>query len=136
MPFLQQVRERRDELEREASLVAYLDMGPQNLREVYVPEAGGEAIGVGEVDVVEEVPGREYGSGDRALLDVHVKGIGHDATVRKACLPPHPHALVEPVEHVGAVAVPALEREIDTEGSGVLTAFSYPSCAHRPSTSR
>src|SRR5215213_12038019 len=75
--------------------------------------------------MVQEVSEGADGRWDRALLDVHVKGIGHDAAVRKACLPPHPGALVEPVEHVGAIAVPALQREVDTEGGGVLADFSY-----------
>ena len=55
MPCPQLVRERRDELEREAPLVAHLNECLQDFREIYVPQAGGEAIGVGEVDVVEKV---------------------------------------------------------------------------------
>src|SRR5829696_2616719 len=122
---LQYVGEGWDQLECQGAFVPHIPQGSRDLCEVYVAETWGEAVGVGEVHMVQEVSEGADGRWDRALLDVHVKGIGHDAAVRKACLPPHPHALVEPVEHVGAIAVPALQREVDTEGGGVLANSSY-----------
>src|SRR5688572_27686511 len=97
----------------------------QDFCEVYVPEAGGEAVGVGEVDVVQEVAEGADGVRDRTLLDVHVEGVGHDAAVGETRLAPEPGALLQTVEQVRAVAVPALEREIHPQGCGVLARCPY-----------
>src|SRR5215218_3956111 len=99
---LRYVRKRWDQLERQASPVTHLDERLQDFREVYVAEAGGETIGVGEVNVVKKVTVGEDGAGDRRFFYVHVEGVSHDAAVQEARLAPHPHALLQTVQHVGA----------------------------------
>src|SRR5215210_3596264 len=127
---LQNVGEGWDQLERQHSPVPHIPQGLQDISEIYVAEAWGEAVGVGEVHVVQQGAEVADSSWDRTFLYVHVKGIGHDSAVRETCLPPHPGAFVEPVEHVGAVAVPALQREVDPEGNGMLAGLTY--CLYRP----
>src|SRR5215204_6235869 len=122
---LQYVGEGWDQLERQPSPIPHISQGLQDICEVYVAEAWGEAVGVREVHVVQQGAEVADSSWDRTFLYVHVKGIGHDPAVREARLLPHPGALVEPVEHVGAVAVPTLQREVDPEGDGMLAGFTY-----------
>ena len=52
---LQYVRGSGDQLERKASPVPSFPQRPQDFFEIYVSEAWGEAVGVGEVYVVQEV---------------------------------------------------------------------------------
>src|SRR5215213_4603401 len=124
-PVLQYVGEGWDQLKRQPSPIPYIPQGLQHIREIYVAEARGEAVGVGEVHVVQQSAEVAYSSWDRTFLYVHVKGIGHDPAVRETRLPPHPGALFEPVEHVGTVAVPTLQREVDPERDGMLAGFTY-----------
>ena len=121
----QYVRKRWDQLKRHASSVTHLHERLQDFREVHVAEAWGEAVGVREVHVIQEVSEGADGRWDRSFFDIHVNGIGHDTAAREARLPPHPRALVESVQHEGAVAVPALQREADPEGSRVLAGCPY-----------
>src|SRR5215208_277499 len=122
---LQYVGEDRYKLERQPSPIPHIPQRLQHTCEVHVAEAWGEAVGVGEVHVVQQGAEVADSSRDRTFLYVHVKGIGHDPAVGETRLPPHPGALVEPVEHVGAVAVPTLQREVDPEGDGMLAGFIY-----------
>src|SRR5215208_753032 len=122
---LQYVGEGWDQLERQPSPIPHIPQGLQDICEVYVAEAWGEAVGVREVHVVQQGAEVADSSWDRTFLYVHVKGIGHDPAVREARLPPHPGGFVEPVEHVGAVAVPTLQCEVDPERDGVLAGFTY-----------
>ena len=78
----------------------------------------------------------EDGAGDGTLFYVHVEGVGHDAAVRETRLAPHPGSLLQTVQHVRTVAVPALEREIDPErGRRDSPAVRIPSTAHSHSSS-
>src|SRR5829696_69438 len=122
---LQYVGEGWNQLERQPSPIPHIPQGLQDFCEVYVAEAWGEAVGVGEVHVVQQGAEVANSSWDRTFLYVHVKGIGHDPAVSETRLTPHPGAFVEPVEHVGAVAVPAFERKVDTERDGILAGFTY-----------
>src|SRR5918993_2788918 len=124
-PVLQYVGEGWDQLERQPSPIPHIPQGLQDFCEVYVAEARGQAVGVGEVHVVQQGAEVADSSWDRTFLYVHVKGIGHDPAVRETRLPPHPGTFVEPVEHIGAVAVPTLQREVDPKRDGMLAGLAY-----------
>src|ERR1700736_2486622 len=88
------------------------------------------AIGVGEMDVLQEVAVSAERSLYRLFLQVHVKGIALDSAVVQPHLSPQRRGLVQAIQKIGLVAIPALQREADSEMGGVLAALT--NAVHRP----
>ena len=81
----------------EPRFVPLLEGGLRDCREVRVTEAGGEAVGVEELHVVQKVCVAVDGAGDLTFFYLHVKGVSHDTAVRKARVAPHPGALLQAI---------------------------------------